>query len=151
MSITQEISTVIKASVDEGADGPAPGPRTSLSRAGTATPAVLVGPVKGRFLVAAQRAAGAVAPHREAALDDLAALVGRALFVTRDGPRPLDPTDAAIAAIAAIAARRVVGAILARVESRLEGNVDLSREEVSARAVTAAVAIVEALGGGAGL
>ncbi|MFG3365358.1 hypothetical protein ACGF0K_10290 [Streptomyces sp. NPDC048156] len=60
---------------------------------------------------------------------------------------PLPP----IAAIAAIAARRVVGAILARVESRLEGNVDLSREEVSARAVTAAVAIVEALGGGAGL
>ncbi|MFE4369297.1 hypothetical protein ACFRMN_13895 [Streptomyces sp. NPDC056835] len=45
----------------------------------------------------------------------------------------------------------VVGAMLALTESWLEGNVPLSRDEVTARAVAAAVAIIEALGGGTGL
>jgi hypothetical protein len=60
-----------------------------------------------------------------------------------------------VGADAPIAARMVVGAMLALVESwvesRLEGNVPLSQDEVSDRVVAAAVGIIEALGGGTGL
>ena len=145
VSITAEVSTAIRASITQSAEDPGLGFGERLNRAAVAAFAALVEPpVKGRFLVAAQRAGGAVSPHRVAALRELESLLGTTLSATRQGADALDPTDVSIAA------RMVIGAMLALVESWLEGDVPLSRDEVIARTATAAVAIVEALTAGAG-
>jgi len=136
VSITGDVTDAIKAAINDQALGFG----ARVERAVAAGLATLQPPVRGRFLVAAQRGCGPVDPHRTAVLDDLMSLVGSALFVNQEGTRQIEPADSSIAL------RMVVGAVLALVDGWFEGDVKLSRGDVSSRAATAAVAIIEALG-----
>jgi AcrR family transcriptional regulator len=95
-------------------------------------------PVKGRFLSQAQ-SLGSIAPYRSAAMNQLAALVERALadqpgLVQRIGPR-----QGRVAAISA------VGAILAVVDSWLGGEIELTRQELMDCCASATLGIVGGL------
>jgi AcrR family transcriptional regulator len=142
VAITGEAIAAIKASLNTAAKEKL-GFGVRVERSIAAGLATLDPPVRGRFLVAIQRAGGAIAPFHAAVLDDLAALIGGAALITEDAPRPIEP------AAAKIAARMVVGAGLALAEGWFEGTVDLARDEIPAHAATAAVAIIEALRNGA--
>ena len=137
VSITGEVTAAIRATIKDEALTL----EERMERAVAAGMATLDPLVKGRFLVAAQRAGGSVTLHRAAVHDEMAMLVRRALCATHQGrQRPIEPADAAIAA------RMALGAVLALLDCWFEGEVQLSSAEVSSRAATAAIAIFEALG-----
>jgi AcrR family transcriptional regulator len=137
VSITTDISTAIRA---------APQDQTlsfeaQAERAAAAGLAALEPAVKGRFLLAAQRAGGAVGPHEAAIHEELAKLVGRALLATRgDRQRPIESMDATIAS------RMVLGATISLLDSWLRGEIALSRAEISARVARGAAGIIDAFG-----